>query len=118
MDPPSPVDARESEASQVTDPNALFGALSDPTRRKVFDSLVAHGPASATSLARSMPVSRQAVAKHLVVLEEAGLVERGVAGRESLFEARPEALEDVRVWIDRVGDQWDARLKRLQDRFE
>ncbi len=95
----------------------VFAALSDPTRRTVFDLLVESGPASATSLAGELPVSRQAVAKHLAVLEEAGLVARQRAGRETRFEADPDALDEVSQWISQVGTTWEARLRRLQNRL-
>ena len=95
----------------------VFAALSDPTRRTVFDLLVESGPASATRLADHVPVSRQAIAKHLAVLEEAGLVTREAAGRETRFRADPTALAEVATWINQVGATWDARLKRLQDRL-
>lgn len=95
----------------------VFAALSDPTRRTVFDLLVQAGPASATRLADRLPVSRQAVAKHLAVLEGAGLVTRERTGRETRFQANPEALDEVSQWIGQVGATWDARLRRLQDRL-
>lgn len=95
----------------------VFAALSDPTRRTVFDLLVESGPTSATRLAGELPVSRQAVAKHLAVLEEAGLVTRQRAGRETRFEADPDALDEVTRWIRQVGTTWEDRLRRLQDRL-
>lgn len=95
----------------------VFAALSDPTRRTVFDLLVEAGPTSATRLADRLPVSRQAVAKHLAVLEGAGLVTRERTGRETRFQANPDALDEVSQWIGQVGATWDARLRRLQDRL-
>lgn len=95
-------------------PHELFAALSDPTRLDIFEHLAAAGPATATELARSMPVSRQAVAKHLSVLDDAGLVERHQAGREVRYTARPATLGSVVTWIDQVGDEWDNRLSRLR----
>jgi ArsR family transcriptional regulator, cadmium/lead-responsive transcriptional repressor len=102
----------------VTDRQAVFAALADPTRRQMLDRLVSDGPATATALASEFPMSRQAVAKHLAVLHDAGLVERAVVGREAQFQATPEALGDVRSWIDQVGSQWDQRLGRLRDRLD
>ena len=95
----------------------VFAALSDPTRRTVFDLLIDGGAASATHLAGELPVSRQAVAKHLAVLEEAGLVTRQRAGREKRFHADPVALDEVSQWISQVGATWEARLRRLHDRL-
>ncbi|HZD03509.1 MAG TPA: metalloregulator ArsR/SmtB family transcription factor, partial [Longimicrobiales bacterium] len=71
----------------MTDPQPLFAALSDPTRRALFERLTARGPATATSLAAELPVSRQAVAKHLSALAAAGLVERTNVGREVHYSA-------------------------------
>lgn len=101
----------------MTQPEAVFSALSDPTRRHMFDRLIADGPATATSLAGELPISRQAVAKHLGVLESVGLVEREPVGRETRFRAVPAPLAEVKAWIDAVGDQWDRRLDRLRDRL-
>ncbi len=101
----------------MTDVQALFAALADPTRRNVLYRLVSDGPTTATSLASGLPMSRQAVSKHLGILHDAGLVEREVVGREAHFRAAPAALDEVRDWIDRVGGQWDRRLERLRDTF-
>jgi DNA-binding transcriptional ArsR family regulator len=102
----------------MTDVQAVFAALADPTRGNVLDRLVSDGPTTATSLASGLPMSRQAVSKHLGILHDAGLVEREVVGREAHFRASPDALEEVRVWIERVGSQWDERLGRLKGRLE
>ncbi|HJR93067.1 MAG TPA: metalloregulator ArsR/SmtB family transcription factor [Acidimicrobiia bacterium] len=98
----------------MSDPQPLFAALSDPTRRAVFERLTSQGPASATQLAAELPVSRQAVSKHLVALDEAGLVERTLVGREVRYSAVLEPLTDVTTWVSKVGDEWDARLQRLR----
>jgi len=99
----------------VSDPQPLFAALADPTRRAVFERLSSQGPASATTLATELPVSRQAVAKHLAALDEAGLVERTTVGREVRYAAVIDPLTDVTSWVSRVGAEWDARLSRLRD---
>ena len=95
-------------------PHELFAALSDRTRMDIFEHLASSGPASATELARSMPVSRQAVARHLSVLDDAGLVTRFPAGREVRYSARPAALGSVVRWVNEVGDEWDHRLDLLR----
>jgi len=82
-------------------PIQVFAALADPTRLDLFERLAATGPATATELARTVSVSRQAVAKHLTILDEVGLVERAPAGR-------------VVGWVASVGDEWDSRLDRLR----
>lgn len=92
----------------------MLAALADPTRREVFERLAAGGPATATEIARGLPVSRQAVARHLSVLDEAGLVHRSPEGREVRFSARPERLSEVVRWVHDVGAEWDRRLDRLK----
>jgi DNA-binding transcriptional ArsR family regulator len=94
----------------VTD---VFAALADPNRRHLLEAL-ARSEASATQLATSLPVTRQAVAKHLAALREAGLVESRRAGRETLYSLNPGPLGDAVAWITRVGDEWDARLDALR----
>jgi ArsR family transcriptional regulator, cadmium/lead-responsive transcriptional repressor len=92
----------------------VFAALADPTRREVF-SLVAAGRAhTATELAATLPVTRQAVAKHLAILEGAHLVEGARDGRATRFRATPEPLSDAIAWMAEVGGRWDERLGRLR----
>jgi DNA-binding transcriptional ArsR family regulator len=95
-------------------PIQVFAALADPTRLDLFERLAATGPATATELARTVSVSRQAVAKHLTILDEVGLVERAPAGREVRYHARPDHLDSVVGWVASVGDEWDSRLDRLR----
>jgi DNA-binding transcriptional ArsR family regulator len=92
----------------------VFDALADPTRRDVLRRLAREGPASATGLASSLPVSRQAVAKHLAALEEAGLVEGQRRGRERLFRLQPAPLTEATAWMAEVADRWDERLDSLR----
>ena len=92
---------------------AVFAALSDPTRRQVVQVL-AEAPATATELAGRFPVSRQAVAKHLNVLDAAGLVTSERAGRELRFQLTPAAFADAMSWMADVGARWDQRLDALQ----
>jgi DNA-binding transcriptional ArsR family regulator len=94
----------------VTD---VFGALGDPTRRHIVESLT-RGEASATQLAADLPVTRQAVAKHLAALRDAGIVESRRDGRETLYRVNPAPLDAAAAWIVRVGGEWDARLERLR----
>jgi DNA-binding transcriptional ArsR family regulator len=98
----------------VTD---VFGALGDPTRRHIVESL-ARGEATATQLAADLPVTRQAVSKHLTALREAGLVESRRQGRETLYRVNAEPLDAAAAWIVRVGGEWDARLARLRSLVE
>jgi DNA-binding transcriptional ArsR family regulator len=96
----------------------LWAAVADPTRRRLLDVLLAHGEATATTLAGELPVTRQAVAKHLAVLDRAGLVEGRRQGREVRYVIRPERLDAATRWMARVAAQWDERLgaiKRLAE---
>jgi DNA-binding transcriptional ArsR family regulator len=93
---------------------AVLGALGDPTRRAVLEAVAEQGPLTATELAGPAGVSRQAVSKHLTVLEQAGLVRAERVGRESRYEVVPGALEPATAWLDRVGAAWDRRLARLR----
>lgn len=93
--------------------DAVFSALADPTRRRLVESLAA-SPATATGLARDLPISRQAVAKHLSALRGADLVSAERRGRETRYSLRPEPLREVSAWVDAVGAEWSARLSRLE----
>jgi DNA-binding transcriptional ArsR family regulator len=94
--------------------DAVFGALSDPTRRRLLSLLDDRGEASATELARDLPVSRQAVVKHLSALSGAGLVASRRKGREVRFRPTPAPMSDAMAWMTTVGAQWDERLAALQ----
>jgi DNA-binding transcriptional ArsR family regulator len=89
---------------------AIFGALADPTRRHLVEALAATPGASATRLAAGLPISRQAVAKHLKLLADAGLVSSRRSGREALFELEPAPLAAAAAWMGTVGGEWDERL--------
>jgi DNA-binding transcriptional ArsR family regulator len=102
----------------MSDPQPLLAALADPTRRAVFERLNATGPASASRLASEMPVSRQAIAKHLGLLDSVGLVDRSEQGREVVYSARVAPLAEMASWLQNVGDEWDARLSRLKETLE
>jgi DNA-binding transcriptional ArsR family regulator len=94
--------------------DSVFIALADPTRRQVLDLLAAHGQATATALAERLPVSRQAVVKHLAVLDAAGLVTGGRTGREVRYSVRPEALVATARWMSALAADWDRRLATLK----
>lgn len=97
--------------------NDVFGALADPTRRHLYQALASDGPTTATALAAEMDISRQAVAKHLGILSDAGMAASTKVGREMRFEARVEPLSDVEHWIRTVEGQWDQRLALLAASF-
>jgi DNA-binding transcriptional ArsR family regulator len=94
--------------------DAVFSALADERRRSLVEVLAARGSATATELAVGLPVTRQAVAKHLSSLGEAGLVAMTRSGREVRYRLTPEPLEDAVAWIERVGASWDERLAALE----
>lgn len=99
----------------MTDPaGAVFAALADPTRRFVVRCLAEEGPVTATELAGRLPISRQAVSKHLGALGDAGLVEAERAGREVRYRLTPEPFSDAAAWMVEVGRQWDRRLDGLR----
>jgi DNA-binding transcriptional ArsR family regulator len=98
--------------------NQVFFALSDPTRREVIRHLSAEGPATVSDLARELPVTRQAVAKHLAALDEAGLVATVQEGRRKRYRLTPGPLADAMGWMADVGAQWDERLEALRRHLE
>jgi DNA-binding transcriptional ArsR family regulator len=92
---------------------AVFGALADPTRRQLLTAIAGHPATTATQLASELPISRQAVVKHLTALADAGLVDRERAGREVRYRVTPAPLSDAVSWMTEVGGQWDERLASL-----
>jgi DNA-binding transcriptional ArsR family regulator len=92
----------------------LWAAVADPTRRQLLDVLLAQQEATATALARELPVTRQAVAKHLAVLDRAGLVEKGRQGREVRYVVRPRELDAAARSMSRVAARWDERLLAIK----
>ena len=98
----------------VAEDDALWAAVADPTRRRVLDALLVHGEATTTTLAEGLPITRQAVAKHLVVLDRVGLVAGARSGREVRYAIRPERLDDAAEAMARVAAQWDRRLARIK----
>ncbi len=98
----------------VPDPAAVFAALGDPTRRRLLERLSHDGPLSATQLAPSYPMSRQALVKHLAALSAAGLVDAERRGREVRYEVVPSHLDAAAAWLTDVGRQWDDRIAALR----
>jgi len=98
----------------MSDAGRIFDALGDPTRRRVIAELASLGRASSTELARSLPITRQAVSKHLDALADAGLVSAERSGRAVVYRVTPERFSDAMTWMSDVGAQWDARLAKLR----
>jgi DNA-binding transcriptional ArsR family regulator len=93
---------------------AVFGALAEPMRRRLLQTIAEH-PATATELASQLPISRQAVTKHLSSLSEAGLLERERSGRDIRYRLTPAPLTEAMSWMADVSSQWDDRLGRLSE---
>jgi DNA-binding transcriptional ArsR family regulator len=98
-------------ATRVDD---LWAAVADPTRRRLLSGLVARGEATATVLADDLPVTRQAVAKQLAVLDRVGLVEARRRGREVRYSVRPARLRAAARTLAEVAEEWDARLESIK----
>jgi predicted ArsR family transcriptional regulator len=97
----------------------VFAALADPTRRLMLEQMLRDGSTSVPALSAVLPITRQAVAKHLATLDHAGLVERApAAGREVRYRLRAGALSPAAVWMQRAESAWDERLARLKDAVE
>jgi len=94
----------------------VFFALADPTRRAVLRSVAQRPELTASRLAGELPITRQAVAKHLAALQRAGLVEPRREGRETRYTLTPAPLVDAMGWMAEVGADWDQRLVRLAER--
>lgn len=92
----------------------LWAAIGDPTRLRVLDLLLAGGPASASGLSRELPVTRQAIAKHLAVLERTGLVHPESAGREVRYLVDAEQFALACNQVSRVSRVWSIRLRRIK----
>ena len=92
----------------------MFFALGDETRLRLVARLCEAGPASITRLAESFDITRQAVTKHLRVMEDAGLVQRNQQGRESSWRLEPQRLAEARQHLESISAQWDGALARLK----
>jgi DNA-binding transcriptional ArsR family regulator len=95
--------------------DTVFGALADSTRRTILETVSRDGGASASALARRLPIviTRQGIAKHLAVLEAAGLVERRRQGKEVCYQPRIERIAEAMTWMAGIAAEWDDRLAAL-----
>lgn len=94
--------------------DGLWSAIGDPTRRRMLDLLLTAGDGTATTLSEQLPVTRQAVAKHLAVLDRVGLVHVTPAGREMRYQVDPAQLARAVAQLNSVGSTWDGRLRRIK----
>ena len=92
----------------------VFRALADASRRQLLDRLHARNGQTLNELCEGLAMTRQAVTKHLHVLEGAGLVEGRRKGRERLWRLKTERVDEARAWLDEISRQWDVRLERLR----
>jgi DNA-binding transcriptional ArsR family regulator len=100
---------------------AVFGALADPTRRQMLETLMRDGSTSVPALTAELPMTRQAIAKHLAVLDGAGLIQRQRqrgGGREVTYQLRPQALAPAAAWMNAADAAWSGRLDRLKAAVE
>jgi DNA-binding transcriptional ArsR family regulator len=100
--------------SSAVSEEVLLEAVADTSRRRVLDLLLAHGAVTPTALAAELPFSRQAVTKHLTVLDRAGLVASTRQGREVRYSVRPEHLDIAVRAMAKVAARWDARLEAIK----
>ena len=96
--------------------DAVFQALADPTRRTLLRRL-SDAPFTATELSARLPITRQAVAKHMAALHEAGLVVAERSGREVRYRLTPGPMADAATWMADTGARWDRRLENLRRQF-
>jgi len=101
-------------AARLAETAPLFAALGDATRLGLVARLSRDGPQSIVRLTEGAEFSRQAITKHLVALEEAGLVRSDRSGRERIWELRTRRLTEIRRCLDQISDQWDAAIDRLR----
>lgn len=92
----------------------LWSAIGDPTRRRMLDLLLIEGDGTATTLGQQLPITRQAVAKHLAVLDRVGLVRATPTGREKRYQVDDAQLARAVAQLASVGSAWDARLQRIK----
>jgi DNA-binding transcriptional ArsR family regulator len=97
---------------------SIFAALGDETRLSLVGKLAGAPPQSISRLCEGSSLTRQAIAKHLRVLEGAGIVRGARAGRESQFALRPEPFRELQSYLERVSSQWDEALTRLKSFVE
>jgi DNA-binding transcriptional ArsR family regulator len=110
--------ARPRHRAELKGRASVFAALGDETRLALIGKLSNGAPQSISRLAKGSTLTRQAITKHLRVLEGAGVVHSVRVGRESRFEFRPEPLKELQSYLERVSDQWERALARLKSFVE
>ena len=110
--------SRPDTMSDQDEDDDLWEAMADPTRRKLLDLLVVRGQATATTLTGDMPVSRQAISKHLVLLQRVGLIDGLRQGREVRYQVREQRLAEATRALSQVANRWDRRLRTIKQLAE
>jgi DNA-binding transcriptional ArsR family regulator len=110
--------SRSSLASARRFHAPVFAALGDETRLSLVGKLCEDSPQSISELTQGSSLTRQAISKHLRVLQNAGLVESVRVGRQSLYEFRPKPIDGIKGYLDQVSRQWDEALGRLKSLVE
>jgi DNA-binding transcriptional ArsR family regulator len=101
--------------TETTDESSIvLAALAEPVRRQLLDILATREEATATTVAKGLPISRQAVVKHFAVLANAGLVTSRKQGREVLYSLRPERVDEAARWMAGLAAEWDTRLQTIK----
>ncbi|MDA8016356.1 MAG: metalloregulator ArsR/SmtB family transcription factor [Thermoanaerobaculia bacterium] len=106
--------ATEAAPQAPENPARLFAALGDENRLRLVDQLCEGGPMSASRLTSGLSISRQAVTKHLLRLEGAGLVRSRRRGRERLWQIEPPRLDEAQRYLEMISAQWDTAIERLR----
>jgi DNA-binding transcriptional ArsR family regulator len=109
---------RSSIAAKRRTHASVFAALGDETRLALIAKLAGGQPYSISQLTKGSRLTRQAISKHLHVLQTAGMVQSMRTGRENLFEFRPRPIEGIKEYLDFVSEQWDQALSRLKSFVE
>lgn len=104
--------------AEIAGSTAVFAALGDETRLRLISRLSDEGPLSIAKLTSGFPITRQAITKHLRVMEDAGLLRHTQRGRESIWELEQKRLAQARRYLDQISAQWDDALGRLKDLVE
>jgi DNA-binding transcriptional ArsR family regulator len=103
-----------AEESRLSESLPVFAALADETRLRLVSRLCAEGPSSISQLTNGSAVTRQAISKHLRMMEEAGLLRATRQGRERIWQLEPRGLENARRCLDAISAEWDGALGRLK----
>jgi DNA-binding transcriptional ArsR family regulator len=109
---------KDARATKLTQAAPVFAALGDPVRLAIVSRLCAYGPLSTIQLKQGTRVSRQAVTKHLRVLEDVGVVRSVRVGRDRQWQIEAQQLAELRKYLEQISARWDVTLERLRSYVE